>query len=200
MPTPFTATRSIQVYSTRQLDDGILHLIHTALSPSQLQAHLKHALSKQDAINSIHITPHKIAAEFGATCTLVFQQAIDSISAQSRECADQSSDLLTQQIQRLCLAWAHGKAKMPENTFFQAHLQGHLQAQLQAQWQRPVIQSMLRHTSAQLRQHALYGEWLDRYPTCWAYTFGTIMHQLLQWNHRLTPAALRESWPIETAS
>jgi hypothetical protein len=182
---------------TRHLDDSIVQLTRTSLSIDALQAHLTQALSEKDAIplEGFAITPHKIADELGATCALIFQQAVCSLqspiqsSTQSptqNETQPQPTNLapLNRQITRLCVVWAYGrKQQMPEATC------------LAAQWQHPALQATLRHTSAQLRQSSPYGEWIDRYPTCWAYTFGLVMHQLLQWNHRLTPTALRELWP-----
>jgi hypothetical protein len=176
---------------TRHLDDCIVHLTRTSLSLETLQAHLKQALDDKAAsplqgfaiplegftIAPVPLFPHKIADEFGATCALIFQQAVCSVQDSIHDLAP-----LNRQITRLCVVWAYGKQQIPEDTFGQA------------QWQHPALQATLRHTTAQLRQSP-YGEWIDRYPTCWAYTFGVVMHQLLQWNHRLTPAALRELWP-----
>jgi hypothetical protein len=180
----------------RHLDDRIIQLTRTSLSIDALQAHLTQALSEKEAIplegcdeslaiESIPISPHKIADELGATCALIFQQAVCSLQ-NSVQTAIQPVDLapLNRQITRLCVVWAYArKQPIPEAIC------------LSAQWQHPALQATLRHTSDQLRQSSPYGEWIDRYPTCWAYTFGLVMHQLLQWNHRLTPTALRELWP-----
>ncbi len=198
----------------RHLDDGIVHLIHTQLSPAQLQAHLAQALNERQAIvepllQSIASTPicaavridklfTLLADEWGATCALIFQQAVFSLQAEPAHLARHqppAPEPLNQQIKRLCVVWAYGKLQIPDAPFFNAQLK----APSQAIWQQPAMQATLRHTTEQLRQSSLYGEWIDRYPTCWAYTFGALMHQLLQWNHRLTPAAVRALWPIEIA-
>jgi hypothetical protein len=121
------------------------------------------------------------------------------------------SEALQQQLQILCYTWAIGKrfssAAHAHPPFYQDDLT--IFAALRATWQQPAIQTALQRITTQLTQShtssldtandsALKnwaGIWIGQHPTCWAYLFGTVMHQLLQWNHQLTPQMLRELWP-----
>jgi hypothetical protein len=189
---PWQASRSHLYPSTRRLDNAIIQLTHTALSPERLQGHLEQALSEPGAIPLEGCALiSEIADELGATCALIFQQAICSLQEQPIQLETEQPDHtdltpLNSQIKRLCLLWALGKQQQPTDGFFKA------------QWQHPALQAILKRSTTQFRQSSPYSEWIDRYPTCWAYTFGSVMHQLLQWNHQLDPIAVRAPWPIET--
>ncbi|MEM9949253.1 MAG: hypothetical protein AAF810_24740 [Cyanobacteria bacterium P01_D01_bin.36] len=144
-----------------------------------------------------------IATAYSKTCSLIWQQSLTPTpphpsSSQRHTLPQQQSafpptpHLPTPHLptlQPLCHHWATTKLHHPNAPFFQNAL---TLGALRSKWRYPAIQASLRHTTDSLRQLSPYDEWLAAYPTCWAYTVGRTMHQLLQWNYRLTPAILRE--------
>lgn len=190
--------------SDRQLSDRIENTVQTHLSLDNLQQLLKQAISQQitleqqtrtraqsamvsaiapDSISSESATIESIATAYGTTCVLIWQSLWHPTPLSK----------FSQQIQQLCLTWAAAKRHSSGYPFLANHPTSF--AALQAKWQNPHIQATLRSTTAQLQNHPFYASTLYDYPTCWAYLFGCTIHQLLQWNHQLTPCTLRELWP-----
>lgn len=191
---PYAAAYEMNHLSERQVCDRIENIIHTHLSPGTLQRYLKQTISEQtsseqpskklaqsDILPTVAIPA--VTAAYGTTCLFIWQ----SIWHPER------FPKLDSQVQQLCLTWARAKRHFPDHPFFADHPTP--LAALQAKWQNPDVQATLRHTTAQLQNNPLYASTVLDYPTCWAYVFGCSIHQLLQWNHQLTPYVLRELWP-----
>lgn len=177
--------------SITQLTDRIDTHTHTYLSPSFLQSLRPNnpAIKPQTRLE-LPAYLSKIATSYGNACALIWQLALAPRQPNLHNFAQANKPQpLTDTLQDLCTRWAIGKYSYPQASFFQNIT---TLGSLRAKWHYPAIQNSLQQTTHHLRQSAEYGPWLDTYPTCWAYTVGRTMHQLLQWNHRLTSKALRE--------
>ncbi|MEL6940964.1 MAG: hypothetical protein AAFO84_17440 [Cyanobacteria bacterium J06598_1] len=190
--------------SIAQLTDRIDTLVEQWLSLESLQTlqqtTFPHPAYPLRPTADLHL--QDIATAYGSVCAQLWQNALFPQQADApphTPSLDQSNSLLTAQplhhsIKVLTYLWLVGKANYPQNPFFKNATT--LDA-LRAKWHHPAIQSSLRHTTRRLYQASPYGEWLESHPTCWAYTTGHTMHQLLQWNHRLTSEGLREFLSID---
>ena len=182
--------------STHQLDNAIDRAIHAYFPLADrlpLANRLKRHITDESAPPfeqagrpaAVAGTPQpstlkkKIAQEYGNTCTLLWHTSFQS----------QPSAPLTDQSQRLLLAWAQGKYHLPSESLFESQLTG--TAALQVRWRSPHIQSALCAATAQLLISPTQVS-IAAHPSSWVYLCGGLMHQLLQWNHQLTPQTLRE--------
>ena len=187
--------------STAQLTERISRITQHYLAIERLNTYTQQQfalVAKMDSaqlIFSSDQTPflQDIAETYATVCTQLWPLAFiddDLPTADSHSQANDSwHEPLVNSISKLCLLWSIHKQQYPEHPFF-TESTGF--SSLQQKWRQPEIQSSLRQITNALQDSHPYGYWIDRYPTCWTYAIGLIMHQLLQWNYQLTSHRLRE--------
>ncbi len=192
-----------------EIDHHIRQLTQAHLSPKQLTSLLQAALA-QSKKSTVETAEKTITTEFGAAALLIWEITWQRLTAESTDSTPTdstptsstptSSDtaaMLNQQLQQLCLVWAYRRYRQISfNTPDDLFQTGFTTNAIQAMWRHPEIYAAINTTtrakasqttsdkSSQLRLH--------QYPTCWAYVFGCVIYQLLQWNHSLTSYQLWE--------
>ncbi|MEL6262910.1 MAG: hypothetical protein AAFR12_17765 [Cyanobacteria bacterium J06626_6] len=170
---------------TSQVDDVIQGRLQ-----DYLRSYLENGLWSElqmEPPNSFTAVLQEIAIAYGNTCALVWTLALTKDGARAAV-----AEPLQASVNALCMHWMRGKRAYPEADFFS---EAKTLGALRSKWQQPAIQSSLRQTTLRL-QRGVEGQWIARYPTCWAYAVGRTMYQLLQWNHQLTAQTLRECWRL----
>lgn len=142
---------------------------------------------QQGSPESMTVVLQDIAIAYGHTCALVW-----TLSLLEDTPSEEKVETFTASVNTLCTHWLRGRRYYPDADFF---CDAKTLGALRSKWQQPAIQQSLRQTTLTLRRGA-EGQWIARYPTCWAYAVGRTMHQLLQWNHQLTAETLRECWRV----
>ncbi|MEO1622075.1 MAG: hypothetical protein AAFU53_13720, partial [Cyanobacteria bacterium J06632_3] len=186
--------------STTQLTERISLITQHYLAIEQLNTYTQQLalIAKKDPsqrISSPAQTPflQDIAETYAALCAQLWPLAFidEALPAADRHTQSNTSwrEPLVNNISKLCLLWSIHKRQYPDHVFF-TEVTGF--SALQQKWRQPEIQSSLRQMTNALKDSHPHGHWIDRYPTCWPYAIGLIMHQLLQWNYQLTSHRLRE--------
>lgn len=195
------ATRATHHQVRRQLDA----IAQDLLSPDSFTLLLQ-ASGQTAKADTQHITDAMLSEQYAKTCLSLWQLAQSNHQSNhqsSHQFPDGSplySHLPSQaqtaknQLERLCRLWAIGKYRRPDQDFFKVHSTAFIG--LRYKWQHPDVQASIHHATTLLVQSPA-DPWIASHSDGWAYLVGVLMHQLLQWNHSLTPQCLRELLHID---
>lgn len=174
-----------------EIDHHIKALTQTHLSPHHLSKLLQDELATPSPTKSTdaQATLHEaIAAEIEATATRLWNTAWQHADEAALTAPAAPLD---RNLQQLCKAWAYHKYHRPQDALSQASC---TTGAMQTLWQHPAICTAINNTTARHLQSQNQADRsrIHQYPTCWAFVFGCLIYQLLQWNHSLTSYQLRE--------
>ena len=166
-------------WSITQLTRRLDAIAHTYLSVESLQSD-----SCSFSFNLSDIEK-EVAITYADVCRDVWMIAL---SENAIALDEQRVAMLNASRSKLCSLWAVGKWNEPENSFFSVT---NMFSDLQRKWRHADIRESLRKVAGAVQSHPSKGPCIERYPTCWSYTVGLVMHQILQWNYQLTSSQLR---------